>query len=86
MLEHTRTGSGPPIVLMHGIGLDRRIWDPVVPLLAREHEVVAVDLPGFGESAPLSGTPTVEALAWRGARRSGTFVQIGESHPPIRQC
>ena len=63
MLEHTRTGSGPPIVLMHGIGLDRRIWDPVVPLLAREHEVVAVDLPGFGESAPLSGTPTVEALA-----------------------
>jgi pimeloyl-ACP methyl ester carboxylesterase len=63
MIEHTRTGSGPPIVLMHGIGLDRRAWDPVVPLLAREHEVVAVDLPGFGASAPLAGTPTVAALA-----------------------
>jgi pimeloyl-ACP methyl ester carboxylesterase len=63
MLEHTRTGSGPPIVLMHGIGMDRRAWDPVVPLLAREHEVIAVDLPGFGASAPLAGTPTVAALA-----------------------
>ena len=63
MLEHTRTGSGPPIVLLHGIGLDRRVWDPVVPLLAREHEVIAVDLPGFGASAPPAGPPTVAALA-----------------------
>ena len=63
MLVHTRTGSGPPIVLMHGIGMSRHVWDPVVPLLAREHEVIAVDLPGFGDSAPLSGPPTVPALA-----------------------
>ena len=63
MLEHTRTGSGPPIVLLHGIGLDREVWAPVVPLLAADHEVIAVDLPGFGASAPLPGTPTVEALA-----------------------
>lgn len=63
MLEHTRTGTGPPIVLIHGIGLTRESWAPVVPLLAREHEVIAVDLPGFGASAPLPHTPTVEALA-----------------------
>jgi pimeloyl-ACP methyl ester carboxylesterase len=63
MLEHTRTGSGPPIVLLHGIGMDRSVWDPVVPLLAREYEVIAVDLPGFGASAPPSGPPTVAALA-----------------------
>ena len=63
MLEHSRTGSGPPIVLLHGIGLDRAVWDPVVPHLAREREVIAVDLPGFGASPPLAGTPTVEALA-----------------------
>jgi pimeloyl-ACP methyl ester carboxylesterase len=63
MLAHSRTGDGPPIVLMHGIGLDRAVWDPVVPLLARENEVFAVDLPGFGASEPLPGTPTVEALA-----------------------
>jgi pimeloyl-ACP methyl ester carboxylesterase len=63
MLEHSRTGGGPPIVLLHGIGLERHVWDPVVPLLAREHEVIAVDLPGFGASAPLAGPPTVAALA-----------------------
>jgi pimeloyl-ACP methyl ester carboxylesterase len=63
MLAHSRTGSGPPLVLLHGIGLDRSAWDPVVPLLAREYEVFAVDLPGFGETPPLPGTPTVEALA-----------------------
>src|SRR5215218_8516885 len=63
MLEHSRTGSGPPIVLIHGIGLDREVWDPLVPLLAHEHEVIAVDLPGFGASAPLAGAPSVEALA-----------------------
>jgi pimeloyl-ACP methyl ester carboxylesterase len=63
MLAHSRTGTGPPLVLLHGIGLDRAAWDPVVPLLAREREVVAVDLPGFGETPPLPGTPTVAALA-----------------------
>ena len=50
MLAHSRTGTGPPLVLLHGIGLDRATWDPVVPILAREREVIAVDLPGFGES------------------------------------
>ena len=63
MLEHTRTGSGPPLVLLHGIGMDRHAWDPVVPLLARTREVIAVDLPGFGASPPLDGQPTVDALA-----------------------
>jgi pimeloyl-ACP methyl ester carboxylesterase len=63
MLAHSRTGDGPPIVLLHGIGLDRAAWDPVVPLLAAENEVIAVDLPGFGASAALGGTPEVDALA-----------------------
>ena len=63
MLANTRTGSGPPLILLHGIGLDRATWDPVVPILAREREVIAVDLPGFGESQALDATPDVAALA-----------------------
>ena len=63
MLAHSRTGEGPPLVLVHGIGLDRAAWDPVLPLLSREREVFAVDLPGFGASPLLGGPPTVAALA-----------------------
>ena len=48
------SGSGAPLLLVHGIGGTRRIWDPVVAPLAADHEVIAVDLPGFGESPPLA--------------------------------
>jgi pimeloyl-ACP methyl ester carboxylesterase len=51
-LAFTRTGAGAPIVLLHGIGLSRASWDPVLPLLVDRYDVIAVDLPGFGESPP----------------------------------
>jgi len=49
-LAYDRTGRGEPLVLLHGQGLSRRSWDPVVPLLAPERDVIAVDLPGHGDS------------------------------------
>lgn len=60
-LAHDRIGSGPPLVLVHGLGMSKEVWRPVVPLLAGEREVVAVDLPGFGASPP--GPQTVLGLA-----------------------
>lgn len=66
-LAFTRSGTGPPLVLLHPLGSARRIWDPVVPALAENFEVLAVDLPGFGDSAPLPAhiEPTPEFLATR---------------------
>jgi pimeloyl-ACP methyl ester carboxylesterase len=55
-------GSGPPLLLAHGIGMSRAAFARVLEPLARDFEVVAVDLPGFGES-PLDRTPTMRALA-----------------------
>jgi pimeloyl-ACP methyl ester carboxylesterase len=52
-LAYTRSGAGTPLVLLHGLGSSRQAWDPVVPLLAGRFDVLAVDLPGFGDSAPL---------------------------------
>src|SRR3712207_3056276 len=52
-LSYTRVGEGEPLLLLHGIGSHGAVWDPVVPHLAREREVLALDLPGFGGSAPL---------------------------------
>jgi pimeloyl-ACP methyl ester carboxylesterase len=60
-LSHYRIGSGPPLLLLHGLGMGQIVWRPVVPLLAREREVVALDLPGFGHSP--QGPRTVEGLA-----------------------
>lgn len=49
-LVHDRTGEGEPVVLIHGIGHRRQAWDPIVDLLAENHEVIRLDLAGFGES------------------------------------
>lgn len=56
-VAHDRIGTGPPLVLLHGIGHSRRAWDPVVDLLATDREVIAVDLPGHGDS-PLPTPPS----------------------------
>jgi pimeloyl-ACP methyl ester carboxylesterase len=57
-LGFSRRGDGPPLVLIHALGASRADWDPVVPQLAERFDVIAPDLPGFGESAPLP--PDVE--------------------------
>ena len=63
-LNHVRSGTGEPLVLLHGVGDTLAAWTPVREILARDHEVIAVDLPGFGRSRMLSGeTPTPAALA-----------------------
>ncbi len=52
-------------MLLHALGGSLRAWDPVIGPLADERDVIAVDLPGFGGSAPLSAdvVPTPAALA-----------------------
>ncbi|PPK70296.1 alpha/beta hydrolase [Actinokineospora auranticolor] len=53
MLTHDRRGSGSPLVLLHGIGHRLQAWEPVMDRLAAHHDVIAVDLPGFGASPML---------------------------------
>ncbi|MGW1540626.1 alpha/beta fold hydrolase [Streptomyces sp. NPDC002309] len=52
-MAYTRVGTGEPLLLLHGIGHHRQVWDPVVPVLAVERDVISVDLPGCGESSAL---------------------------------
>jgi len=52
-LDHHRGGSGEPLVLIHGIGHTWRGWKPMLPLLERRFDVLAIDMPGFGCSDPL---------------------------------
>ena len=47
------TGSGPPLVLLHGLMGSQAYWRPFARRLAAGHTVVLVDLPGHGGSDPL---------------------------------
>lgn len=49
-VRFVRKGSGPAIVLLHGFASSIYTWKDVLPALARDHDVLALDLPGFGQS------------------------------------
>ena len=55
-ISYSRTGSGEPIVLIHGIGHRREAWNRVPELLAPTFDVISIDLPGHGTS-PAPGRP-----------------------------
>ncbi|YAL83624.1 alpha/beta fold hydrolase [Dermacoccaceae bacterium W4C1] len=50
-MHYVRSGSGVPVVLVHGIGHHGPAWGAVPELLATDHDVIVVDLPGHGRSA-----------------------------------
>ena len=58
-------GSGPPLVLLHGIGMSGFAFSPVLPLLEPRRRCLAFDLPGFGRTPPLPPdvAPTAANLA-----------------------
>jgi pimeloyl-ACP methyl ester carboxylesterase len=49
-VRYVRAGSGSPVLLLHGFASSIYTWKDVLPALARDHDVVALDFPGFGES------------------------------------
>ncbi|MCY1141010.1 alpha/beta fold hydrolase [Actinoplanes sp. Pm04-4] len=53
-MQYHREGAGRPLVLIHGIGSRWQVWRPLLPALAAQFDVIAVDLPGFGTS-PVDG-------------------------------
>ena len=52
-LASERSGSGPRLVLLHGLGSDRTAWYPLCDRLAGHRELVLLDLPGHGGSGLL---------------------------------
>ena len=49
-MVYYRTGSGEPVLLVHGITTYSFIWRNIVPLLSKSHDVITIDLLGCGES------------------------------------
>ena len=62
-IRYEASGQGSPaVVLIHCWTCDRRLWDHAVPMLARDHRVVTLDLAGHGESGRARKTWTIEAF------------------------
>jgi len=63
-LAGIRLGEGPPIILLHGVGLRSEAWNAISELLSSSYTIHAVDLPGHGESLDLStNTLTLDEYA-----------------------
>jgi pimeloyl-ACP methyl ester carboxylesterase len=65
MWHYSETGSGRPLVLLHGIGMSSSAWSSVTPYLSATRRVVAFDIAGFGRtpSLPRTTPPTSASLA-----------------------
>ncbi len=77
-------GEGDPVVCIHGLGGTKASFLPTVAALADRHRVIALDLPGFGDSdKPLVAAydaPYFADCVARAARRAGI-----DERPPDRQ-
>ena len=62
-MNYKRTGNGKPLLLLHGLGGSWHSWEPVLDALAAERDVIAIDLPGCGDTPPLTGHVTMAKLA-----------------------
>jgi pimeloyl-ACP methyl ester carboxylesterase len=62
-VSYVEAGSGPVLLLIHGVAGTLENWRPVIEPLAQRYTVIASDLPGHGRSAPGAGDYSLGALA-----------------------
>jgi pimeloyl-ACP methyl ester carboxylesterase len=62
-LRYAVGGTGPPLVLVHGLGGTIENWRALAPALAPRHRVLVPDLPGHGRSSPLPEARNVDPLS-----------------------
>jgi len=79
----TAADGAPTLVLMHFLGGSHREWDEVVALLGENVRTVALDMPGFGDSAQVPGYSVAEmADAVESAiheQVEGPYILVGHS-------
>ena len=62
-MHHTRSGRGKPLLLIHGLGGSHRSWDTVLAPLTKARDVIALDLPGHGQTPAEADSGTFNGLA-----------------------
>ena len=62
-MNHLRSGSGKPLLLINGLGGSARSWSSIWTTLVERRDLVAVDLPGFGDTPLLAGETSIRSLS-----------------------
>jgi len=62
-IYYKHIGRGKPVVLLHGFMESLDVWNEIVEELAKEYQVVAIDLPGHGKSGNLGQVHTMKLMA-----------------------
>lgn len=55
----SKVGSGPPIILVHGVGLDQYMWDPLLEELKKDFTCITYELCGHGRATQIKGNVTL---------------------------
>lgn len=67
-------GKGEALVLIHGVGMRAEAWGPQIAALSRDHSVIALDMPGHGESDHLPQTAHLpDYVSWA----AGVIAALG---------
>jgi 3-oxoadipate enol-lactonase len=54
-ISETGRGNATPIIFLHGVGSDKRVWRPQLEHFGKQRRAIALDYPGYGESDPVPG-------------------------------
>lgn len=79
-LAWREAGAGRPLVLVHGIGTDSRLWEPQFDAFASKYRVIAWDAPGYGTSAGFTQVPSANDYA---AALEGLLRHLGVISPHL---
>ena len=60
-LYYETTGTGEPVIFLHGNTLDARMWDDQFLVFAQQYQAIRYDLRGFGKSSPPNAAPFAHA-------------------------
>ena len=79
-ITYCEAGVGEPLLALHGLGGTKASFLPTIAALAESHRVIAVDLPGFGDSVKPIGAPyDATVVRGHGGRHDG---RAGARHCP----
>lgn len=62
-IKYDSVGKGPATVLLHGFLESSKMWEPLIPELSKNRQIITLDFPGLGESGVISEVHSMELMA-----------------------